>query len=140
MQSTWEARDLPVLRVVVARCDQEGSVTAREIETDCSLEWTEVQQAIRALLGEDPPFFDASMRGGTYDRVGRVTGHARRTVGAWPNADELTDRLANAFAEAAELEPEPARKSLLRRGAELFGGIGRDVSSEVIAKVITQGM
>lgn len=68
VNSTWESRDLPVLKIVVNRCDEEGSVTAREIESASDLSGAEIQQAIRALLGETPPFFEhASRRGGTYE-------------------------------------------------------------------------
>jgi hypothetical protein len=57
-----------------------------------------------------------------------------------PRGPSLTSRLAEAFAEAADEELEPERKGFLRRGAEFFGGVGKDVTSEVIAKAIAQGM
>lgn len=142
MESTW-SRDFAVLEAIVRLYDSEGSaVSVQELEADTGLDGQDVQKAIRALLGEDPPFITVGpvRGGGYYSLVGGVTGHARRTVGAWPTAESLTTRLADAFAEAAEDESEPERRGFLRRGAEFFGGVGKDVTSEVIAKVITQRM
>lgn len=93
-------------------------------------------------MATNPPFIEVGRpyANGFYHLVGGVTGHARRTVGAWPTPESLTDRLAAAFVEAAEAETEPTKKGKLRSAAEFFGGVGKDVSSEVIAKVITHGM
>ncbi|WP_159081548.1 hypothetical protein [Nocardioides sediminis] len=143
MESTWENRDLPVLESIVRLADQKRSpVGAQQLVDDTGLDMDDVQRAIFALKNENPPFIEVGRpyANGFYHLIGGVTGHARRTVGAWPTPEDLTDRLAAAFVEAAEAETEPTKKGKLRSAAEFFGGVGRDVSSEVIAKVITQGM
>lgn len=143
MDSTWESRDLPVLNAVVQIYEETGqAIRPKQIEVATGIDSADVQKALRALLSENPPFLERGQgaMGGQVLMVGRVTGHARRAVGAWPTAEALTDRLARAFAQAAELEGEPEKKSILKRSAEAFGGVSRDVAAEVIAKVITQGM
>jgi hypothetical protein len=143
MDSTWESRDLLVLDAVVQIYEETGqAIRPKQIEAATGIDSADVQKALRALLGENPPFLERGQgaMGGQILMVGKVTGHGRRTVGAWPTAEGLTDRLAQAFAEAAELESELEKKSILKRSAEAFGGVSRDVAAEVIAKVITQGM
>jgi hypothetical protein len=143
MDPTWETRDFPVLDAVVKIYDETGqAIRPSQIEAATGMEPAQVQKALRALLGENPPFFEKGQgaMGGHILLVGKVTGHARRTVGSWPTPQALTDRIAQAFAEAADNEHEPEKRSILRRGAEAFGGVGKDVAAQVIAKVILQGM
>lgn len=143
MDSTWETRDLPVLDAVVKIYEETGqAIRPRQIESVTGMEAAQVQKALRALLGEDPPFFEKGQgaMGGHILLVGKVTGHARRTIGSWPTPQGLTDRFAQAFAEAADQEHEPEKRSVLKRCAEAFGGVGKDVAAQVIAKVILQGM
>lgn len=46
----------------------------------------------------------------------------------------------SALNEAADNEPDEAKKGKLRRGAEAVAGVGRDVLADVMAQVITKGM
>lgn len=146
MESTWESRDLPVLSAVVDICDENewGEARPNVIADRTGLPLHDVNKALWRLAGERPPFFEVSdasdFDGREILSVSNPSGHAQRTVGTWPTAEGLTDRIAAAFAAAADAEPEVERKGVLRRGAEFFGGIGKDVTAEVIAKVITQGM
>ena len=68
--------------------------------------------------------------------VTEVTGTARQTVGQWPTAETMARRLAAAFAEAADAEQDPERKSRLRQIASFLGETGKDLAAEIMAKVI----
>jgi hypothetical protein len=141
VKSTWEARELPVLEAIVRGCDDATSVTTRQLEAATGLTHDEVQRAVRALLGESPPLFETGpMRGGTYDRLARVTGHARRTVGAWPTPENLADRIVAALNDAAESADDPAEKSRLKKAADAVGGVGKGVVTGVLTHVLTQGI
>ncbi|WP_020387712.1 hypothetical protein [Kribbella catacumbae] len=72
--------------------------------------------------------------------VGAPTGHARRVVGAWPTPESLADRIIAALNDAADNEPDEAKKGKLRRAAEAVAGVGRDILTDVTAQVITKGM
>ena len=141
---TWETRDLPVLRALVQAVDEgvRSPIRADEVVRRTGFDADTVQDALWALAGEQPPFFeyiDAS----TFDRrdlvVSQLTGHARRTVGTWPTADAWADHLIKALAEAAAQEPDEAERGKLRRAADVLGGLGRDVLAEVVTTVITRG-
>jgi hypothetical protein len=68
--------------------------------------------------------------------ITEVTAAARRVVGQWPSAENMAERLAVAFSEAADEEPDPERKSRLRQIASFLGETGKDIAAEVLAKVI----
>lgn len=141
MESTWETRDYPVLEAIVRLYDSEGSavsaVSVQQLEADTRFSEKDVQKAVRALLGEDPAFINVGpMRGGSFSLVGGVTGHARRTVGAWPTADSLSERIVVALNDAADQEQDPEKKSRLRHAAE----VGKGTIAGVLTHVLTQGI
>jgi hypothetical protein len=143
MESTWESRDLPVLVHIVEFYDEYGySPDPFDIAHACGFDDNKVaQRALRALEHEEPPFitgFDRVMTGNIIG-IGAPTGHARRTVGAWPTPDALADRIIAALNEAADNEPDEAKKGELRRGAEAVAGVGKDVLTDVMGQVITRG-
>jgi hypothetical protein len=80
------------------------------------------------------------MAGRDIDWATDPTGHARRSVGAWPTPESLAERLIAALDSAADDEQEPEKKSKLKQASRAIGGVGRDVLVEVVAKVITQGV
>jgi hypothetical protein len=144
VESTWESRDLPVLAHIVEFYDEHGhSPDPAYIADACRFDDNKiVQRALRALEHEEPPFitgFDRSMPGKIIG-IGAPTGHARRTVGAWPTPDALADRIIAALNEAVEAEVDPEAKSRLKRAAEAVGGVGKSVLTGVLTHVITQGM
>lgn len=81
-----------------------------EIVEQSGLDADQVEAALRALEGEDPPFISKLERrsSGGISLVGRPTGHARRAVGAWPTPESIADRLVSALDEAADREPDPS--------------------------------
>lgn len=144
VESTWESRDLPVLAHIVEYYDEHGySPDPPYIADACGFDDNKVvQRALRALEHEVPPFitgFDKVMTGSIVG-IGAPTGHARRTVGAWPTADALADRIIAALNDAADNEPDEAKEGRLRRGAEAVAGVGKDVLTDVMAQVITKGI
>jgi hypothetical protein len=145
VESTWETRDLPVLEAIVRLYDEGNqAVEARELTERTGFDYETVQQALWALAYEQPPFFDPidTSTFGARDMaaVRSVSGHARRTVGAWPTPEGLADRIIAALNEAADNEPDEVKKGKLRRGAEAVGGVGKGVITDVLAQVITRGM
>lgn len=130
MESTWESRDLPVLEAIVQLLDETGdSVEGEQIVKRTGFDSQTVALAVKALQGEDPPFFDArvirraAFRPLEVVSVSNLTGHARRTVGAWPTPENVIARLAAALEEVAATENDPVRRSKLKDAAAVVGGI-----------------
>lgn len=68
--------------------------------------------------------------------ISGVTPEARHAVGQWPTPENVVDRLAEAFATAAEEEQDSERRSKLRAVGSFLGESGRDLAAEIVAKVI----
>ncbi len=73
-------------------------------------------------------------------RILGVTDAARRAVGQWPSAETWADRIVQALLDAADQEPDEAKRSRLRSAAESLGGLGRDVLVGVLSGGITEAM
>jgi len=143
MQDTWTTRDLPVLRAIVQVFDDSGhSPDPKRIQDETGLEAEVVQKALRALQHEQPSFLTSvtGSWGTQILMVGAPTGHARRSVGAWPTAEALADRLVVAMNKAADGEPDGERKSLLRKAAAFLGSAGRDIAVDVAATALNKQM
>lgn len=130
-----------MLQAIVEVHERTGrAMTPSEIVQQSGLDEDAVQAALRALAVEDPPFVTKVRRraSGGVSLVGAPTGHARRTVGAWPTADALADRLVQALEDAADREPDEERKGFLRKGAAYLGNAGRDLAVEIGATAINR--
>jgi len=132
VESTWENRDLPVLRAVVTVYDETTRpVSVAELSAATGLEAVAVGRALIALSDEDPPFFvpvdGSTLAGRQIDAASQPTGYARRTVGAWPTPEALTDRIVAVLNQAAEDETDEANKSKLKTAAIVVGGVARDL-------------
>ena len=136
MESTWASRDLPVLDAAVRLLEDDSAVRAEEIVTETGFDLEAVAQALDALYGEFIVDLVKPAGGAGSWRFTRVTASARRVVGQWPTAENLAERLAAAFGEAADDERDPERKSRLRQIASFLAETGKDVAAEVLAKVI----
>lgn len=66
------------------------------------------------------------------------TGYARRTVGSWPTAEDLADRIVSGLSAAAEAEADEGNRGRLRELAAGVGGFGRDLLVEVTSGVIVK--
>ena len=146
MESTWEARDLPVLTAVVAICDEDpwGEADPSEVAGRTGLSIDEVTKSLWKLAGENPPFFsfsDESTFGGRdIGSISMPTGHAQRTVGAWPTPDSVVERMILALQEAAQNAQTEEERSRLQRAADAVGGVGKGVITGVMTHILTQGL
>lgn len=143
MDETWTSRDLPVLTAIVEAFERTGRVMSpNEIVEQSGLQADQVEAALRALEGDDPPFITKLERraSGEISLVGKPTGHARRAVGARPTPESIADRLISARDEAADQEPDPERKGWLRKTAAYLGNAGRDLAVEIAATAINRQM
>jgi hypothetical protein len=141
---TWEDRDLPVLRAIVELSDEgEEHIDPEQIGERLGVDVDRVKLALFALAAEQPSFFsysDLTTYGGRdIGFINTPTGHARRTVGAWPKPEDRVDQLVQALRVAAEKEPDAEEKGALRKAASYAGGVGRDLMVDIMAKVITGG-
>jgi hypothetical protein len=143
VDDTWTSQELPVLRYLVERFEAVDAleVPAAEIAQAVELSAAEVGRSLRKLSDAAPPYIltyapAAEIR--DPDMVYDVTERARRTVGQWPTAEAVADRLVAAFAAAAEQEPDEERRSWLRRAAAWFGGAGRDFAVDGGAALVAR--
>ena len=139
MEETWVSRDFPVLDTVVTLLEEGApAVTVADIAEETGLDPETVDRALTALKGPYIRDYKKLATGGVPDSwyVTEVTGTARQAVGQWPTAETMARRLAAAFAEAADAEQDPERKSRLRQIASFLGETGKDLVAEIMAKVI----
>jgi hypothetical protein len=142
MESTWETRDLPVLEEAVRYFDEnpmQPGPTVGDIAERIGMDPTEVLRAVRAL---DETYLELRIyaAGGRAapHRVLRVYEEARRVVGQWPSPEAVADRVVRELLDAAEREPDEAKRTRLRAAADALGGFGRDLLINVIANVATK--
>ncbi len=137
MDDTWTAREMPVLSAVVTLLEHSYMVTVSDIAERTGLDQDEVARSLDAL---DPAYVDfrRTETGGdpTFWYVLKVTPEARRLVGQWPTPEGLVDRLASAFADAADREADPAARGELLQAATALGGAGREAAIAVAAEVL----
>ncbi len=67
-----------------------------------------------------------------------LTGRGRRAVGSWPGEGDAYDKIIAAIEARIDDEPDPEKKSRLRKGAEGIGGMGRDLFVEIAAAVTSK--
>ncbi|WP_436759348.1 hypothetical protein [Streptosporangium sp. V21-05] len=142
---TWENRDFPVLKAIVALSDEgDGRVEWRSIVERTGIGEEEVQRAIRALSQEEPAFFDFTDTSSQARReiglVYDVTGHARRTVGTWPTPETLAKKIIAELHAAAEAEPDEEKRSRLKKTADWFGTTGWSVILGVAGNAVSKSI
>lgn len=141
MTDTWTTRDLPVLQAIVELSDGGLDVVENHHLADhTGLDGETVTRALFALANEQPPFFSyidgSSLAGKDIFGVRDPTGHARRTVGTWPTPQSLAEAIVAGLKQAADTEPDPERKTVLRRTADFFAGVGSGVLTGVTTAAI----
>jgi hypothetical protein len=142
MEDTWTNRDLPFLDVAVRLLDEDYDVRVSDVAAAAGLDLESAARALDALEGPYLKEFARPMGSPGSWSMPKVTRAARQAVGQWPTPETLVSRLAEAFGDAAENEPDSERKNRLRQVAGFLGSTGRDVAAEVVSKVIlhTAGM
>jgi hypothetical protein len=141
--STWNNRDLPILRAALQRSDAGDTFPSLElIRNDIGLDVLQMRIGLAALEGASPPYLTyklmAAGSGVTHGFVESVSERARRELGSWPTSSSIVESLVAALDAKAASEPDATKKSLLRTAAETLSGIAHDVAVAVItAKVGT---
>lgn len=132
MRDLW-ATDQKVLSALAEQTESEGRDFADipSISEQLGLDNEQINKVLRRLHGAG--MFDGRVMLGGDWVVSAVTERGLREVGAWPSPDQLTARLVAALDDAAEREPEPAKRSKLRRAATVLGEIGQKGLTEIIA-------
>jgi len=140
MQSTWEPRDLPVLRAFVEYLEERGypgSVDGKQLAAQLGLPPQQVTLAVEALR---PTYLQAEVLShpdGDAYLLHRITDEGRRAAGQWPTPENIVDRLVQGLLDAAEQEPDEQKRSRLRSIAEGLRGFARDVAVGVISNAAT---
>lgn len=104
------------------------------IAESCGIDARQAEVAFDALQEDGHLEIDGVASGVLNGHVSRVTGKARREVGAWPTAEGVIDQLVAALSAAADVETEPDRKSRLRQAAETLGSTGYRIALDVTTK------
>jgi hypothetical protein len=103
---------------------------ARDVAQRSGLDIETVCIALRALDGE---YLEVRYGGDFAWGIPAVTPAARRAVGQWPTAENLTDSVIAALEQAAENETELERRNRLRTLAAGLGSMARDLAVSVMA-------
>lgn len=143
MESTWETRELPVLRAIVEHFDETGdAMRPEEIARATGFDPDTVQRALRFLQHESPSLITKmdSVMTGEIVIVGYPTGEALRRVGAWPTPENLVDRLVAGFNRAAEAEEDEDKRSRLNRFAAWLATGGRDIAVQVAGTAVAKSI
>lgn len=133
---TWTARELPLLRIALREDDAGRNAQFEDMAAETGLELRAVSHSMRTL--HDAGYVDAYFAGAFSGFVHSVGERARRELGSWPSPESLVDQLVSAFADAAERETEPERKTRLRAVADGMGGAGRSVAVELFTAFLRQ--
>lgn len=142
MDSTWEARDLPVLDAAAQIIDREGPVPGAYIRDIAAATGLDVDDVVRATYAlESAGLLTMQQRtmggnGGQW-RVRAVSGEARRLVGAWPTPDGLAERIVAALEDAAQNAPTEEERGRARKILDGATGVGKGVLTGVLVKVLS---
>ncbi|WP_059018386.1 hypothetical protein [Mycobacterium sp. M26] len=127
-ESTWDSRDLPVLRAAVDIYERTGrTMRPRQIEQETGFDGDTVQRALRVLNRE--PYFEkvSGAFGGQFLMVGAPTADALRVAGQWPTPENQLERMIAAFEAVAadEARPEEERSRAKQVGLWLAGALSQ---------------
>lgn len=144
VQDRWTSIDFPVLLAVAEQAEEQpGAMTINytAVRERCSAELTE-QEFVGSIAYLDAGRYLTAVlhnAGGMAHRtivsLEPPTEKGLRAVRAWPDGDPFAALMARlAEMESAELDPE--KKSRIARLSGALGSVGKEVFTEVIAKVI----
>jgi DNA-binding Lrp family transcriptional regulator len=122
---TWTTLDLPLLRLTVEEIEAGGNPEFEDLALKTGIDSHRVWDRMKVL--RDAGYVEAAHASMPAGFVLGVTARARRTVGAWPSADTFVNELIQALAQAADREPDEARKGWLRAVGSGMAGVGRAV-------------
>lgn len=144
---TWETRELPILRAIVAMADEDAwHIYPAEIAERSGLPESVVRTGLWALADDSgDPFFKftdgSTMDGREMVTVTAPTGRARTAVGSWPTPESLAERIIAGFQQAAndaKTQEERTRWQALADGArKMSAGVLTGLATNVLTGVIT---
>jgi hypothetical protein len=142
MEPSWEARDVPVVLGAVVRYYTEHPqgqgvmLTCQKVADLTDLDPADVYRALKRLGPTYVRLVEGLARTPSGCSVAGVTDAARRAVGQWP--ESLADGIIRGLLDAAEREPDQAKRTRLRDAADALGAFGRDLLVNIIANVATK--
>jgi hypothetical protein len=143
MESTWESREMLILRAVDYFDDPERHhVDIDDLVAATGLDEDDVKRGLRALGTASPPYVQGIAIAETVYPISltEVTERARREVGQWPTPEAWVDRLVAGLEQAADDEPNEEKRSRIKQAAGVLGGIARDVAVKAASGAITGAM
>ncbi|MEE6311025.1 hypothetical protein V1634_29725 [Plantactinospora veratri] len=141
-ENLWDTTDFPVLKAAVDLCNESrGDAAVGAIVARTGLDQQTVMASLRRLEAEHPPFFEKmhKMSFGGVSHVFQPTGHAQRTIKAWPKAEDKLEELIKMLGAIAEQENDPEKAGRLTRVRDYLAAGGRDLAINVISGLITGG-
>jgi hypothetical protein len=135
---------MPVLDALVSYLDEDPGAGFVSVEQLAELSGVPVDVVGRAAIAMDGVYLTVQklMSGGNMGPwiVSNIRPAARLAVGQWPTGESLVTTLVQGLEEAAESEPDAARKGRLRSAAGMLSGTVRDVAVEVAARAVSRQM
>ncbi len=142
VESTWNTRELPILEALATLEALNDSIERMNLDELVERSGVAVEAGRRAVCAlYDDGFItgaDAPSYGGRDIIDITLTGKGRRAVGSWPSKGDAYDDIIAAIDARIDDEPDPEKKSRLRKGAEGIGGMGRDLFVEIAATIISK--
>jgi hypothetical protein len=137
MESTWWSRDLPVLDSAVRLFQEDDFVYVRDLARETGLP---VKDVARSLLDMRYEYVGEIQGMSEQDGwcITEVTPEARRAVGQWPTPENVVASLVVAFNTAADKERDQERRGKLKYIAGFLADTGKDLATEIVAKVIAR--
>jgi hypothetical protein len=133
---TWFNRDLPVLISVVARVETTGSAESTDVLADTGLNPMDADRAIRAL--QDAGYCRTYFEGGGGWGVLEISERARRTVGSWPTAETLTNRIIDALETLAHnSSASTPQRTAAQKVLDAVTGDGRAALAGAVGNVVS---
>ena len=139
-ESTWIARDFPILEAVVAS-EGPNDVTAGYLASRLSMEQREVILGVRALeeagyLNADPAYVAEAFLPLDFHSI-RPLERGRRAVGQWPREDAYEDFLAT-IERAIEDEPDQDERTRLKKVRDFVATTGKTVWTGLLLEYLKQ--
>lgn len=138
LADTWNNRDLPVLRTVVAYLDQNpgDALRAIAVANETGLTEQDVERAGTALRDAGLVQVQGAAELNVIFFHG-ISAEARRVAGSWPTSETATERLIAALEHLAVHGDTEDARSRARKILDGFAGAGHQIAIGVTTAVIT---
>lgn len=138
LQDQWGFRDLPVLIAIAEFADRGEIVTPAQIMQKTGLSEDEVQSAIRALERTDHLLKVQRTGNGRAFTVSGITGAAYQVTGLHQRRDEAQSQFLELLAQAIDKEPDPEKKSKLKKLRDVSIDVGGQLLANVLGAVFSR--